>query len=164
MAIAATLGADVPFFLVGGTALGLGRGDEIYPLGDLPARPIVVAWAGEGVSSAEAYAWYKAGAAHRRPVKAAGSFAALADGDLSALQNDLEAPVEAQRPAIQRLRHELAAADPLASRMSGSGSAVFALFAKVPAARRTAAAISAPGRHVLVTSTLGRLAGGHRVG
>ena len=56
MAIAATLGADVPFFLVGGTALGLGRGDEIYPLADLPARPIVVAWAGEGVSSAEAYA------------------------------------------------------------------------------------------------------------
>ena len=39
MAIAATLGADVPFFLVGGTALGLGRGDEIYPLADLPARP-----------------------------------------------------------------------------------------------------------------------------
>ena len=37
MAIAATLGADVPFFLVGGTALGLGRGDEIYPLADLPA-------------------------------------------------------------------------------------------------------------------------------
>ena len=67
MAIAAALGADVPFFLVGGTALGLGRGDEIYPLVDLPVRPIVVAWEGEGVSSAEAYAWYKAGAAGRGP-------------------------------------------------------------------------------------------------
>jgi hypothetical protein len=48
--------------------------------------------------------------------------------------------------------------------MSGSGSADFALFAKVPAARRAAAAISGPGRRVLVTSTVGRLAGGHRVG
>src|SRR5262245_50409048 len=34
--VAASLGADVPFFLSGGTALGLGRGDEIYPLADLP--------------------------------------------------------------------------------------------------------------------------------
>ena len=34
--LAAALGADVPFFLSGGTALGLGRGDEIYPLADLP--------------------------------------------------------------------------------------------------------------------------------
>jgi 4-diphosphocytidyl-2-C-methyl-D-erythritol kinase len=164
MAIAATLGADVPFFLVGGTALGVGRADEIYPLVDLPVRPLVVAWAGEGVSSAEAYSWYKAGVAGRRPVKAASSFAALADGDLLALQNDLEAPVESRRPAIRRLRRELTANDALASRMSGSGSAVFALFAKVAAARRAAAAISGPGRQVLVTSTLGRLADGHQVG
>ena len=67
-------------------------------------------------------------------------------------------------PAIRRLRRELTAADALASRMSGSGSAVFAFFAKVPAARRAAAAISGPGRRVMVTSTVGRLAGGHRVG
>lgn len=164
MAIAAALGADVPFFLVGGTALGLGRGDEIYPLVDLPVRPIVVAWEGEGVSSAEAYAWYKAGAAGRRPVKVASRFVSLGDEDLPALGNDLEAPVEARRPAIRRLRRQLTATDALASRMSGSGSAVFALFAKVPAARRAAAVISGPGRRVLVTSTVGRLADGHRVG
>ena len=106
MAVAATLGADVPFFLVGGTALGLGRGDEIYPLADLPRRPIVVAWAGRRRVDGRGVPWYKAGAAGRRPVKAARGFAALADGDLSALQNDLEAPVEARRPAIRRLRRE----------------------------------------------------------
>ena len=164
MAIAATLGADVPFFLVGGTALGLGRGDEIYPLVDLPARSVVVAWAGEGVSSAEAYAWYRSGGTRRRGGHDPCSLAALADGDLSGLGNDLEAPVEARRPAIRRIRRELASSEALVAQMSGSGSAVFALYAKVAVARRAAAAIAAPGRHVLVTKTRGRLAGGHQVG
>ena len=41
--VAATLGADVPFFLSGGTALGLGRGDEVYPLADLPRHWVVLA-------------------------------------------------------------------------------------------------------------------------
>ena len=56
--IAATLGADVPFFLSGGTALGLGRGDEVYPLADLPRHWIVLLIPGFGVSTADAYAWY----------------------------------------------------------------------------------------------------------
>ncbi len=53
--VAATLGADVPFFLAGGTALGLGRGDEVYPLADLPRHWIVVLVPGFGVSTSEAY-------------------------------------------------------------------------------------------------------------
>jgi 4-diphosphocytidyl-2-C-methyl-D-erythritol kinase len=164
MAIGATLGADVPFFLTGGTALGLGRGDEIYALQDLPARPVVIAWAGEGVSSADAYGWFTAATDRRSPTSGPCSLASLAEGDMSGLSNDLEGPVEARRPMIRRLRRELASAGAMASRMSGSGSAVFALFAKVPAARRAAAAISGPDRRVLVTRTVGRLAGGHRVG
>ena len=40
--MAATLGSDVPFFLVGGTALGLGRGDEVYPLESLPRYSVVL--------------------------------------------------------------------------------------------------------------------------
>lgn len=163
MAIGATLGADVPFFLVGGTALGLGRGDEIYPLVDLPSRPLVVAWARDGVSSAEAYGWYKS-TARRPPASNSCRMTALAEGDLSGLRNDLERPVEAQRPLIRRLRRQLEATNALVSRMSGSGSAVFALFAKVADARRAAAILSAPGRQVLVTRTLGRLAGSRQVG
>ena len=54
------LGADVPFFLSGGTALGLGRGDEIYPLADLPRHWIVLLIPGFGVSTSEAYGWYDA--------------------------------------------------------------------------------------------------------
>ena len=56
--VGATLGADVPFFLSGGTALGLGRGEEIYPLVDLPPHFVVIVRPPFGVSTAEAYAWY----------------------------------------------------------------------------------------------------------
>ncbi len=56
--VAATLGADVPFFLSGGTALGLGRGDEVYPLADLHRHWIVLLVPGFGVSTPDAYDWY----------------------------------------------------------------------------------------------------------
>ena len=39
MELAAELGSDVPFFLIGGTAVGLGRGTELYPLPDVPPQP-----------------------------------------------------------------------------------------------------------------------------
>ena len=48
----------MPFFLVGGTALGLGRGDDIYPLVDLPRSWVVVVRPGFGVSTVEAYGWF----------------------------------------------------------------------------------------------------------
>ena len=52
--IATGIGGDVPFFLSGGTALGLGRGEEIYPLVDLPPHWIVIVQPAYGVSTAEA--------------------------------------------------------------------------------------------------------------
>ncbi len=56
-AMAAQLGSDVPYFLVGGTALGLGRGEEVYPLEDLPRLWVVLALPPFGVSTKDAYAW-----------------------------------------------------------------------------------------------------------
>jgi 4-diphosphocytidyl-2-C-methyl-D-erythritol kinase len=53
--IGAKIGADVPFFLSGGTALGLGRGEEIYPLVDLPPHFVVIVRPPFGVSTSEAY-------------------------------------------------------------------------------------------------------------
>jgi 4-diphosphocytidyl-2-C-methyl-D-erythritol kinase len=56
--IAAGLGADVPFFLFGGRALAVNRGDEIYPLNDEPKRTVVVVSPkGIGVSTKDAYEW-----------------------------------------------------------------------------------------------------------
>jgi 4-diphosphocytidyl-2-C-methyl-D-erythritol kinase len=54
--IAAEVGSDVPLFLVGGTVLGLGRGEDVYPLPDLPALDCVLVAPGIGVSTARAFA------------------------------------------------------------------------------------------------------------
>ena len=54
----ASLGADVPFFLEGGTALGLDRGDLLFPLADRPAAWVVAGDPGFGVSTPEAYGWW----------------------------------------------------------------------------------------------------------
>jgi len=54
--IAAEVGSDLPLFLVGGTALGVGRGEEVYPLADLPSLPMVVVMPEVGVSTPQAFA------------------------------------------------------------------------------------------------------------
>ena len=54
--IAADVGSDLPLFLVGGTTLGVGRGEEVYPLTDLPAIPMVVVMPEVGVSTPQAFA------------------------------------------------------------------------------------------------------------
>src|SRR6266545_223495 len=54
--IAAEVGSDLPLFLVGGTVLGVGRGEDVYPLPDLPATPCVIATPEIGVSTPKAFA------------------------------------------------------------------------------------------------------------
>jgi len=54
--IAAEVGSDLPLFLVGGTTLGVGRGEEVYPLTDLPSVAMVVVTPEVGVSTAQAFA------------------------------------------------------------------------------------------------------------
>jgi 4-diphosphocytidyl-2C-methyl-D-erythritol kinase len=59
--VAAALGADVPFFLVGGTALGVSGGEEVYALPDAPALHLVLALPKGGMPTAEAYRRLDAG-------------------------------------------------------------------------------------------------------
>jgi 4-diphosphocytidyl-2-C-methyl-D-erythritol kinase len=54
--IAAEVGSDLPLFLVGGTVLGVGRGEQVYPVEDLPAMPLVVVTPEVGVSTPRAFA------------------------------------------------------------------------------------------------------------
>ncbi|HEV2696800.1 MAG TPA: hypothetical protein VGU90_02335 [Terriglobales bacterium] len=60
MRIAAQVGSDLPLFLIGGTALGVGRGEEVYPLPDLPAMPCVIALPDTAVSTPKAFAEWDA--------------------------------------------------------------------------------------------------------
>ncbi len=161
--LASRVGADVPFFLVGGTALGLGRGDDIYPLTDLPRTYVVVVRPQFGVSTVEAYGWYddeprKTGRepARRRLPDRWPEWA-------MSLRNDLEPAVIRHHPTIARIKHALIDAGAVVAAMSGSGSAVFGLFERLDAARRTAVDLARPGWQVVCTRTLSRAEYGRRL-
>ncbi len=154
--IGARLGADVPYFLVGGTALGLGRGDDIYPLADMPPVHLVILRPGFGVATADAYRWFDE--EHRRTVKepAPRRIPPGWPAWSASLRNDLEGPVVKHHPAIGRIRQSLLDAGAAFAAMSGSGSAVFGLFERADAARRTANDLARPGWLSLHTRTLSR--------
>ena len=156
--VAATIGADVPFFLAGGTALGLGRGDEVYPLADLPRHWIVLLVPGFGVSASEAYGWYDAereqarGPVLREPQYVPGPWPSRA----AQMINDLEAPIAQHHPEIDQMKGALRRAGAVAAAMSGSGSAVFGLFQKRRDALAAVRRLSGSGWRVLLTESLGR--------
>lgn len=157
MSVAATVGADVPFFLIGGTALGLGRGEHVYPLVNRPRCHVVLVLPQFGVSTADAYGWL---ADQRTQDPGPGTLeAGLGGPDPGAWtlhpegSNDLEAPVERRYPAIGAIRRRLTKAGAELARMSGSGSAVFGLFSAQRAASAAAAGLARDGHRVVLTRT-----------
>jgi 4-diphosphocytidyl-2-C-methyl-D-erythritol kinase len=156
--VAATLGADVPFFLSGGTALGLGRGDEIYPLADLPRHWVVLLVPGFGVASRDAYEWYDGeresvrGPIVREPQHVPGPWPSRA----AQMINDLEAPIARHHPEIEQMKTALRRAGALAAVMSGSGSTVFGLFQKRAEALLAVNRLAGSGWRVVLTESLGR--------
>jgi len=154
--IGARLGADVPYFLVGGTALGLGRGDDIYPLADMPPVHVVILRPGFGVSTADAYTWFDEESRRSAKEPAPRALPPGWPAWSARLRNDLEMPVVRHHPAIGRIRQSLLDAGAAFAAMSGSGSAVFGLFERGDAARRTANDLARPGWLSLHTRTLSR--------
>jgi 4-diphosphocytidyl-2-C-methyl-D-erythritol kinase len=164
MEVAGTLGADVPFFLVGGSALGLGRGERLYPLVDLPSWPVVLVLPAAGVPTASAYRWL-AEARQSGPVPiltaqndslGTGPDLTRRNADLGTgpdWRNDLEDVVAGRHPDIAAARRDLERTGAWCARMSGSGSAVFGLFRSDADARRAAAVLRRRGRRVLLTKT-----------
>lgn len=155
--IATGIGADVPFFLSGGTALGLGRGEEIYPLVDLPPHWIVIVQPAYGVSTAEAYTWYDedrvAGLKEQRELQV---LPVPWPSRAAQMINDLEPPVVRRHPEITDIKARLKDGGAVASAMSGSGSAVFGLFRTRPAAARMLRPLAKGGARTLLTRTLTR--------
>jgi len=151
--VAASLGADVPYFLEGGTVLGLDRGDLLFPLLDCPRAWVVLVLPAFGVSTPEAYRWWDAEGA--RASKGA---------------NDLQAPVARRYPEVGRIVAALTRAGAHDAAMSGSGSAVFGLCSRRSDAARAAAGVRSASRRIVITRTLNRLeyqalaaASGHRI-
>lgn len=156
--VASGIGADVAFFLSGGTALGLGRGEEIYPLVDLPPHWIVVVRPPFGVSTAEAYSWYDDDRAAGLKDEPHELQVLPVPWPTRAAQmvNDLEPPVVRRHPEIQAVKAALREAGAVASAMSGSGSAVFGLFRSRAGAERVIRPLSKGGARAVLTRTLTR--------
>ncbi|SFJ57652.1 4-diphosphocytidyl-2-C-methyl-D-erythritol kinase [Sphingomonas sp. NFR04] len=137
-AIADALGSDVPACLLGRTALGRGRGEQLEPLEGLAGTPTLLVNPGVGVSTAAVFkAWD--GIDH----------GPIGEGDLLAVaragRNDLEPPARAIAPAIDAVLAALAAQPGvLLARMSGSGATCFALFESDAARDAAAAALQRP--------------------
>ena len=151
--LAAELGSDVPFGLLGGSAAGHGRGELVEPLPDSGSYDWVVLTFPTGMSTPAVYAEFDAlhaGVTVPDPEIPADLLAALRGADVRGLAravgNDLQ-------PASLRLRPQLAEplqagldASALASLVSGSGPTCLFLCSDVEHAVRVAAALAAYGR------------------
>lgn len=154
-AMASSLGADVPFFLVGGVAWGTGRGDALQALPDLPPWWLVLLPGEVAVSTAQVYASLGAPPLHQAPpspiydwVRQGGEL------PLNYCRNDLEPAVMEQFPDVGGRLEALLCEHPKLAMLSGSGGTVFALFEDETRARVCAARCAV--RSVLVAPLLGR--------
>ena len=153
--IAAGLGADVPFFLFGGRALGVNRGDEIYPLADLPSRTLLVISPRRiGVSTKDAYQWISAELTKRPEPPNIWSFCALCWSRPKQLSNDFEGAVFGRHSRLEEIRDGLLEHGATEASLAGSGSAVFGMFRNPAQARRVAR--NFPEDSVFVAETLSR--------
>jgi len=161
--LAQRLGADVPFFLVGGTALGLARGDEVYPLARQIRAHVVLVDPGIPVSTAAVFRRLDESLTPRENSNSIIDFVSRdleADGAFRLLSNDLEKAALAEAPALAqqvgRMRGVLVREGARLVALSGSGSSYFGLFGDPHAARRAQTALAKEGFTASRARTLSR--------
>ncbi|HKR83963.1 MAG TPA: 4-(cytidine 5'-diphospho)-2-C-methyl-D-erythritol kinase [Terriglobales bacterium] len=186
--IAAEVGSDLPLFLIGGTVLGVARGEEVYPLPDLPPTPCVVAlpeiaistprafrdWDAKDAitgeltypapsdrmlkSSREISAWLAAAEHGRRSGVSAKSGgraeSPLLDLVRTGIENDFEEVVFPQHPELREVKRVLERSGAQYASLSGSGSAVYGLFASRERADAAREKLAKHGTRAVVTTTL----------
>lgn len=155
--LAATLGMDVPFFLYGGAAVAVGRGDELYPCAVDVDAPIVLILPEFSISTASAYSSLRL--TKRRSGLTLQHFAwggPCVRDKLGELVNHLEATTGSHTSKIQEYKDVLLDRGALAAMMSGSGSAVFGVFQDSPSAQSVADSLNRDGIRAVATRTLNR--------
>jgi 4-diphosphocytidyl-2-C-methyl-D-erythritol kinase len=209
--IAAEVGSDLPLFLVGGTVLGVGRGEQVYPLPDLPAMACVVVTPQVGVSTPKAFQEWDRVCASESPILAAKNAARMghppkltlstasdrinmlgrglsawlsepyssapsqflrrrgrAENPLlwlvrAGIENDFEQVVFPEYPELREGKQALLRVGAKYASLSGSGSALYGLFASQDAAVRAAAKLRKQGWTAQATMTLTRQQYGRQI-
>lgn len=184
MRIAGEVGSDLPLFLLGGTVLGSGRGEQVYPLEDLPSLPCVVATPQAGVSTPEAFARWdrlQPGKLTEQPISStingfshsvfawlSGSSsgvpsragdraeALLLDLVRAGIENDFERVVFPEYPELRDVKRALERAGARYASLSGSGSSLYGFFASKAEAGKAARRLAEDGIRAQATTTLTR--------
>jgi len=145
-AVARELGADVPFFLLGGTARGRGRGDRVEALAAAVGRPMLLGMPPFGISTKQVFARLEArltlpGNGVNLPIF---SWHKLPVGnDFGLAVNELETVVFKGWPELRRFRDGLLDAGAGTALLSGSGSAVYGIFGSTDRLNRAAERLAA---------------------
>lgn len=126
--IALSLGSDVPFFLLGGTAYATGRGERLVPLPSAAGLPLILVFPPERVGTARAYAMLRRfspplGLERVRAMAGDGLLAHAAE-----LVNDFEEPIFAALPHLAAIKTRLYELGAAWASMSGSGSTIVGAF------------------------------------
>ena len=159
-ALAAGIGSDVAFCLHGGTMLATGRGEVLRPLPPLPPCRIVIVKPGFSISTPELFQKLD-----RAPVRihpdTAGLIAAMEQGDLAGvcrrLYNVFEDVDDRRMRTIRPIKRSLLDGGALGAVMTGTGSAVFGLFADPEAAERCCAGMRKEYSFACTAEAVGKL-------
>lgn len=124
-----TVGADVPFCIVGGTRRARGIGEKLSLLPTIPPCHILIAKPAAGISTAESYRRYDRAGARRHPDTDRLAHC-LEQADLQGVTKEMYNVLSevADLPAIEEIRAAMLACGASGAMMTGSGSAVFGLF------------------------------------
>jgi 4-diphosphocytidyl-2-C-methyl-D-erythritol kinase len=177
--IAAEVGSDLPLFLMGGTVLGIGRGEQVYPLDDLPATACLVLTPEVGVSTPKAFADWDRKLTLSQPSDRISELGHKVSAWLSesysgapfrrgrhenpllglvraGIKNDFEEVVFPEYPELSEGKKALVRAGAGLASLSGSGSALYGLFASKKQAHSAAVKLRKQGWAVQATVTLTR--------
>ncbi len=157
--MARRLGADVTFFLTGGTQLAKGIGDELTMLPDLEGIDVVLVKPNFPVSTRRVYENLDLNQLGERP-DISKIISAIETMDLRSIaghmRNVLESVTVKQHPEIKTIMDKFNEYGAIASRMSGSGPTVFGLFLDTSSAKAAKEKFLKEYEHVFCTKTIGR--------
>lgn len=119
--LALSLGSDVPFFLIGGTAYATGRGEVLTPMPSKSGIPLLLVLPEERVLTKDAFAHIT----HYSPPLGIDAYSQGFEN----FTNDFEEPVFAMRPRLRDLKQRLYDAGATWASMTGSGSTIVGAFA-----------------------------------